>query len=168
MKVLGKITKTAIMIVISAAVVLNILQLTVQVLHKQELSGLFGYSRLAVLTGSMEPAIAAGDLIIIRRETEYKKGDIITFREENSYTTHRIMEIKQNGVYTKGDANNTPDSKPVRFEQIVGRVILVIPSMGKVFLFLRTPAGLFLLLLAGGMALYAAERTGKKEKRCAE
>lgn len=168
MKVLRNVIKILLITALALLVVLNLFQLASQALNKKDLPMLCGFSWLAVLTGSMEPAISAGDMIIIRRESGYAPGDIITFRDGGSYTTHRITETMPGGFRTKGDANNTEDSSSVLPEQIAGRVILVIPGMGKVFLFLRTPGGMLLLLLAGGLALYAAERAGKKEKRCAE
>ena len=50
---------------------------------------------------------------------------------------------------TRGDANNTADREPVARENVVGRVVLVIPRVGAVIGFLRTPLGMCLLLFIG-------------------
>lgn len=138
-------------------------QLGARIVLGQELPQTFGYSHLAVLSGSMEPEISAGDLVVIRRQTAYQPGDIITFDEGGVFTTHRIMEIRDDGFCTKGDANNTPDSRPVPFERVVGRVILVIPGAGKVLLFLRSPAGMLGILLSGAAVLFLTERIGLRK-----
>lgn len=134
---------------------------------KQEIPSLAGYSHLVVLSGSMEPEISAGDLIVIRRQDGYKNGDIITFSDETFYTTHRIIETEDDKYYTKGDANNVPDREPVLLSEVVGRVVLVIPAVGRILLFLRTPMGIVCLLLFGLLVLFVTERVSHEGKRCA-
>jgi len=78
---------------------------------------------LTVLSGSMEPAIKMGSVVLVKpaqEQADYKIGDVITFGEISKIktpTTHRIYEIKVQGsqpVYiTKGDANNAPDIREI-------------------------------------------------------
>ena len=58
------------------------------------------YQVLTVMSGSMEPTIPTGSVIVIKPATEYKVDDIITFKTPGSnkkkdFTTHRIKEIKE-------------------------------------------------------------------------
>jgi len=74
---------------------------------------------MTVLSGSMEPAIKTGSIVVIKPEKNYKIGDIITFysNESSLSITHRIYDAKiiKNEVYyiTKGDANKTPYDRKI-------------------------------------------------------
>ena len=62
--------------------------------------------RLLLDTGSMEPLLKGGDIIITVDYTgNAEKGDIIAF----DGILHRIVDIDENGYTTMGDANLTPD-----------------------------------------------------------
>ena len=105
----------------------------------------------AVESGSMSPAMNAGDLVIDLPTTptsKYQVGEIVTFHPTPGYiTTHRIVAVEADGVSTQGDANSTPDLGQVPPENIVGRVVAVVPFVGRLALFLRQPGGLVALLL---------------------
>ncbi len=107
----------------------------------------FGFSAAVVLSGSMEPEFSVDDMVITKKCDSYEVGDIIMFETATSNTTHRIKEITDKGFITQGDANNAPDQAPVNEEQIVGRVITVIPNAGRVIGFFQSPFGMLLLLL---------------------
>ena len=89
--------------------------------------GLFKYQPVAVVSDSMLPVFARGDMIIVEKFNQedidkLKKDDIIKFAVDNYYVIHRIHEIEETDdgiqIITKGDNNNAPDSKPVKPEQI--------------------------------------------------
>lgn len=166
MKIFLKGTKAVFAIFVIMMAALSLWQVISVTVLKQEQPELFGYSHLAVLSGSMEPAISAGDLIIIHRQKEYDTGDIITFSEEGSYTTHRITGLENGTFRTRGDANNVEDERPVAGDRIRGRVILVIPAAGEILLFLRTPVGLLGILLLGAAGFFAVERVNCKKEGC--
>ena len=104
-----------------------------------------------VLTGSMEPAISAGDIIITTPITrkEPKVGDVIAYEakrfngEKVAVFSHRIIggDLKS-GFVVKGDANKSPDNQKPKAPDILGVVIFVIPFLGN----LLTPKALFLLV----------------------
>jgi signal peptidase len=88
---------------------------------------------LAVISGSMEPALPYASLIVIRPELTYEPGDIVTFIsavEPIKRFTHRIVSIEGNRATTRGDANNADDPEPSLLERAEGKVILCIPLMG--------------------------------------
>jgi len=105
-----------------------------------------------VYTGSMEPAIPVGSVVVIKPadpET-LKVGDIICFKTEAEYpktVTHRIIGITSQGFITKGDANEDPDQWIVKKENVIGKVIAVIPLLGYLGYFVRTPIGFTLLII---------------------
>jgi signal peptidase len=136
-----------------------------------------GFAPLIVLSGSMEPAIHPGDLVVIRgqRAEQYKIGDIATYLEGQTVYTHRIVSREGGLFILQGDNNNTVD-EPVRPEQFAGKVLLTIPKIGLLMLFFQKPAGLAVLALlvflyVFGEDLYAGVKKvqrrggGKRGKR---
>lgn len=109
---------------------------------------LCGYSTAIVISGSMSPAIQVDDMVIIHRENAYSCGDIITYKDGASLVTHRIHEITEDGYITKGDANNTTD-ETISPDSVVGRVVTVIPKVGKLISMIRTPLGMCGIVLIG-------------------
>jgi len=105
-----------------------------------------------VYTGSMEPAIPVGSVVVIKPvdPENLKIGDIICFKlSESAITsvTHRIFNITDEGFITKGDANNAPDQWIVKKENVIGKAIFTIPFIGYIGYFVRTPTGFILLIV---------------------
>lgn len=95
----------------------------------QDYASFFGHSVFEVQTGSMGEIIEPGDWIVVKYEKNIKLNDIVTFEHKGEYITHRVIEA-YNGTYvTKGDANTAKDA-PISKEQIVGKVVKVIPNFG--------------------------------------
>src|SRR3989344_9392425 len=74
------------------------------------------YQIMIVQSGSMEPDIKTGSIVVVKPASEYKIGDVITFGpapKGKVPTTHRIVDVRlQTGVpvfITKGDANEEND-----------------------------------------------------------
>lgn len=109
---------------------------------------LFGFRQALVLTGSMEPTVRIGDLILIRHQAEYEMRDIVTYQDGSRLVTHRIVDRMPGRLVTQGDANNTPDT-PVSEEQVLGKMILKLPQLGTIAWFLKTPIGIATILLLG-------------------
>lgn len=112
------------------------------------------YQVKVVLSGSMEPAIHTGSVIVIKPETTYGVGDIITFGADTKIqvpVTHRIIEVAGSDrlprYLTKGDANDDPDNGTVRSGEIIGRVWFSLPYVGYVLEFTKTPLGFWSLII---------------------
>lgn len=96
-----------------------------------------------IMSNSMNPQIKRGDMVIIKRKTDenIKINDIIEYKLDNIYVIHRIINIynsKEGNIYiTKGDNNQTKDSKPVKIGQITGKVVMVVPSVGYPTIWIR-------------------------------
>ena len=113
-----------------------------------------------VSTGSMEPAIPVGGIVMIKPvdSEALKTGDIICFTlTEPTSVTHRIVNITDEGFVTKGDANEDPDQWTVKKENVIGKVILTIPFIGYLGYFVRTPTGLILLIVLPASAIIILE-----------
>lgn len=117
------------------------------------------YKVFTVISGSMEPALKIGSMIVSAPAKDYQIGDIVTFGEISDTkvpATHRIHDIKiVDGalVYiTKGDANKTPDGREVPQSEVFGKVLFSVPYLGYVLGFLRQPTG-FILVIALPAAL---------------
>ncbi|MGN0564137.1 MAG: signal peptidase I [Candidatus Heritagella sp.] len=94
---------------------------------------------VVVATGSMEPAIGAGDVVIFCRTdpTELEVGDVIQYQSDGCTVIHRIVEKDGDTFITQGDANNAPDLHPVEKEQVLGRVTGTLPDAGWFILWLH-------------------------------
>lgn len=129
-----------------------------------------------VKSGSMEPTIPTGSLVIVKPSANYGVGDVITFGADTKTeipTTHRIIEFEtdENGrsVYrTKGDANEDADANAVSRGEVIGKVVFHVPYVGFVLDFARQPLG-FALLIGVPAALVILEEvmTITKEVRMA-
>ena len=89
----------------------------------------FGYSLFEIETASMSGKLEIGDWILVKITDDVKLNDIITFEENGSFITHRIVEQYKDTYVTKGDSNNAKDT-PITKDQVVGKMIKVIPKFG--------------------------------------
>lgn len=100
--------------------------------------GVFPVYPSVIATGSMEPMIMPGDVILVKKIkdiSEVHVGDVIQFRRDSILISHRVMEIKEDkkkgtSYKTKGDNNSGPDTELVQPEDIKGEIIKVIPKVG--------------------------------------
>lgn len=106
-----------------------------------------GYKLFTVQSGSMLPSITIDSLAMVKPVGEYAVNDIITFKNAPMPTTHRIQKIDGQTYTTKGDANDAADSQPVRQEQILGKVVLVVPYAGFPVAFAKSKEGFMLLIV---------------------
>jgi signal peptidase len=112
----------------------------------------FGFRSYLVQSGSMEPTIMTGDIVVIQSQSEYRKHDVITFHDkENRVVTHRIanMEMKDGAqsITTKGDANRSDDFDTITPDQIIGKVTLTIPKLGFLVAYGKSLPGLIIMVM---------------------
>ena len=93
---------------------------------------LFGFRIFKVASGSMRPYLNVGDVILVKKNKQYKEKDIITFEEtKKAFVTNRVVSVDEDKITTRGDANNTND-KPISKEKVLGKVVCrfrIIPSI---------------------------------------
>ena len=90
-------------------------------------ANIFGYTFFEVATGSMEPTIDVGDVIIVKITNEVNENDIIVCNKDNAFITHRLIRIEEENFITKGDASNTED-EPMNESDLVGKELNIIPN----------------------------------------
>lgn len=89
---------------------------------------LMGWHGFTVLTGSMLPNIAPGDVVLVSNEKP-QVGDPATFVTEQGLVTHRVVEVTDSSYITAGDATGVRD-EPHDPRNLVGKVEFVIPKLG--------------------------------------
>ncbi len=125
------------------------------------------YKIMIVQSGSMEPTIKTGSIVIVRPAPSYDVGDVITFgptpRGKIS-TTHRIVaENIKNGLETyttKGDSNDSADLKGVLQKDVLGKMYLSIPFVGYALTAVKEPIGFLVLIIVPALLILFDE--GKK------
>lgn len=137
---------------------------------------LLGWRPVMVLSGSMEPTYHVGS-VIYYKETAFddiQTGDAITFHAgEDSLVTHRV--IKKNEIErtfeTQGDANETPDSNPVPYDDVAGKASeITIPyagyfiNYGKQIPVIVTMAGIIILSVVLDSLFPDEKKKGKQER----
>lgn len=106
-----------------------------------------GCKSMAVVSGSMEPNIPVGSIVIVKEADPdtLEVGDVITYRiSGGTMVTHRIVSIdnEEQCVITKGDANEVQDASPVAFDGIVGKELFHVPLLGYLTIYVKTPLGI--------------------------
>ena len=130
---------------------------------------LFGMQSMVVLTGSMEPAIPAGSIVLVKKADGYAEGDILTFKNKAGVlVTHRLVERVSSAeglrYRVKGDANDAPDADLVLPDDVVGAGIFHIPQVGKLSRFLKTPTGFIGLIIAPAVIFISYELWNMKRE----
>lgn len=122
----------------------------------------FGVGAAVVLSGSMEPELSVGDLLIVLDSSSYEIGDVVVYQDGNIVVTHRIVRFSdEEEIVTQGDANNTEDD-PISVEAIKGEVVAVIPFVGYVINAIKTPIVTICIL---ALAVFLLERSFRAEKQ---
>lgn len=146
--VLWRVLKTLVLVIAGILLLSNLYRLAAREIFKVKDPTVFGYSSAVVLTGSMSGTVNPDDLIITHKQSEYKVGDIVMYQTGGTPVTHRIIYENEKGYRTKGDANNTDDGTDIPKEDVVGKVVLVIPKIGAAVRLARTPIGMLSLFAA--------------------
>lgn len=120
----------------------------------------FGVGLTVVLSGSMEPELSVGDLLVVVEQDSYAIDEVVVFQEGRIGVVHRIIEMDGTTVTTQGDANNAPD-EPMDISRVKGKVVLAIPLIGHVVNMIKTPVATVVILAA---AIFLLERSFHKEK----
>lgn len=116
---------------------------------------LFGYESHIVTSGSMGRAVPVGSVALTRMvdARTVDVGDVVTLRAPHGRTpvTHRVIEIQRDSarvvLRTKGDANTVPDPERAALGGRVARVERVVPLVGYLVAFARSPLGLLVFFV---------------------
>lgn len=140
-------------------------------------SRLIGYRVFNVISGSMEPEYSVGDLLYVKAvdPNSIQVGDDITFilNEDLVVATHRVVRVdaENQHFYTKGLANETEDSSPVHFNNVIGVPQFSIPLLGYVSDFIQNPPGMYITLgvsIVLILLVFLPDMIGKKKRPSAD
>lgn len=159
-KLLKSILRIALLIFTAIVIGLNVYNINATRLAGNTVPMPFGVGAATVLSGSMEPELSVGDLLIIVKQDSYSVRDIVVYQDGRTAVTHRIVSISEDGIITRGDANNA-DDEPITSEQIKGKVLLAIPLVGFVVNAIKSPIGTLCIL---ALAIFLLERSFRAEK----
>jgi hypothetical protein len=83
-------------------------------------------SEIPVTGGSMFPVLRPGWLLVLdHAEARHPFGSVIVFRQGRLLVAHRVVGRRTGDYRTKGDALLHFDRRPVRPDQVLGRVVAV-------------------------------------------
>ena len=72
----------------------------------------------------MSPTIENGDILLVRKDPEYKENDIIIYtNDEGMSICHRVIQKKTASYVTKGDNNNFIDGYDPTVDDINGKMV---------------------------------------------
>jgi len=102
------------------------------------LPNMFGYRSLTVVSGSMEPTLRTGSVVLdeVISPGEARPGDIVTFQDplRPRQLTHRLQKLRVEGdtfyMVTLGDANDAPERWTIPADGRLGRVVAHLPKLG--------------------------------------
>ena len=137
MKVLKTLGQVVLFVILIFFILLNILSMNNK--------SLFGFRIYRVISGSMQPALQIGDVIIIKKANNYAEKDIITYDNGLTTITHRIKFINGDEIITEGDANDAPD-KPITKDRILGKYFFRISTFS-VFSIMLTGKTIYLIMV---------------------
>ena len=169
-EIIMKIITNIILAFLTIAVIIMAYSFFIINIQKKDFVNYGGYTMFEVASGSMANAINIDDLIIVKINASYKVGDIITYKAGNDYVTHRVIKIDPytKMITAKGDANNVED-KDVKQNQVIGKVVKVMPKLGVWKKVIMTPKVMILmfatLVLFNFAFSYNKIKTKKEEKR---
>lgn len=150
MKIAKKILTVILVLLVGLLVSYNLYKFICTKILKQDIATIGGCTALEVVSGSMEPTLHIGDMIVINTKAkDYDVGDIVTFYDkEGSFVTHRIVSIDEEKMVTKGDNNNKLD-EPTERDKIIGKYVFKIGRGKKIISALQSPLIIALVLVNG-------------------
>lgn len=125
----------------------------------QRLTGnksIFGYRLFTVATGSMSGVYEINDVIVVKdyNPKKLKIGDDIAYKGEkeglkNKLITHRIIKIETKDnktIYTTKGVNSDIEDPEITEEQILGKVVGIIPLITQINHIVKTQLGFFIIV----------------------
>lgn len=122
---------------------------------------LFGVKYFAVLSGSMEPDVPVGSLVVSvpKAPQDIHEGDIVSYVADKSLTvvTHRVVSVDllEKTITTKGDANESADPD-VFIANVIGVSAAQIPYLGYVLSFFTTLSGKIIAITVASVIILSS------------
>lgn len=120
------------------------------------------YQTYLIQSGSMEPTIGTGAVVLVKKNVPYQLNDVVTYYDhDDRIVTHRLVkEANDNGqraYITKGDANQSADPHPVPVSDFIGKVVFDFPKIGYLVRFSQTRWGIIALVITPAVIIIYEE-----------
>lgn len=122
-----------------------------------ETPAFFGYNFYYIASGSMEPSLQTGDIILSKKVdyAQLKVSDVITYQGQSGelkdkLITHQIVKMYEDGgqkwIVTKGSANAVEDP-PITQEQVLSVMKTKLLFVGQILKLINTPFGFLVFII---------------------
>ena len=120
---------------------------------------IFGYRIFRVSSGSMEPELSIGDVILVHtvKAEEIAEGDTITYKGasgdfKDKMITHKVVEqpYEENGIWhyqTQGIVAGASRDPVITYDQVQGKFLRKLSFLNSIYTFFLSPAGLITFIL---------------------
>ncbi|WP_322919688.1 signal peptidase I [Nocardioides renjunii] len=137
---------------------------------------LFGWGSYVVRSGSMEPSMQVGDVVVGKPWSEDQRirvGRVFVYDDPATtrphLMVHRIVELRDDGDYTTaGDANDVTDVTPLPRSDVRATAVLLVPYIGLPVTWMRSGDWLrlaaWLLLTSAALALALRRLDGERPR----
>ena len=165
-KTICKISEAILNIFLMIAIILAIIAICYSFqtkILKKKYANIIGYTAFEVVTGSMANTINVGDIVLVKITESVSENDIIVYESEDGIITHRLISIDGENFIAKGDANNQEDD-PIKKEQIIGKVIKIMPEIAIWRDVLLTPEIIILITISISLIGIVISLSDKEDK----
>jgi len=128
-----------------------------------------GISMYSIMSPDMEPVIHVGSLAYAVQATseDLAVDDMVVYRIDGESHTRRILSVDEQAktAVVNGDANTEDKARTVAFDVIKGKIVLVVPFVGKLGMFANKLSGKILLIgmmFAGARMIFFTDDGEKK------
>ena len=122
--------------------------------------------RLSVFFKAISGQQIDDDVIIVAKTDpeDYELGQVVVYQEGRMLVVHEIIDISENGqtITTQGTANSGADD-PINVKYVKGRVVKVLPGLGKAVNFIKTPTVTVIIVAVAALLLVLSYRKEKPE-----
>ncbi len=120
---------------------------------------------IAVDGQSMLPTITPGSFVISQKQPSYEIDDIVAFYQREGRASkiivHRIVEDTERGFRMKGDNNPSVDTGFYKKDQVIGKIVFVVPLFGYVLAIIRNP----IVMIISSIVILIIQSELKKRKK---
>ncbi len=133
-------------------------------LAPQQLGGSIAY--VTTVGNSMEPLLHGGDLVIVRASSTYEVGDVVAYHssELDRIVLHRIVALDGDRYVFKGDNNTWLDSEHPTRDELIGKMRVTLPGLGRRLQLFRTPAAISAAVGLGAVGLLDGRKRMRRRK----
>lgn len=165
-EIVSAVFRYLLLILLSALIGYSLYSFNAEKIMRNRMPMPFGYGLATVMSGSMEPTLQVGDLVIIKEKKAgetYENGTVAVYNDGEVPVIHRVTGRTDEGQYIfQGDANNTADP-PVEERYVIGSLVKSIPKAGRLLYGLKNPVSMIAMLVVAVLLIVLPEPRKEEE-----